>query len=335
MTENPPDPLVPAEVDLTDFQYMELDVQRLRDSRFAAESEPEAFRAGVLLWCASWHQVPAASLPNNDRELSNLAGFGRVVKEWRKVREQALALFVLCSDGRLYHRIVAEKAIAAWNSKLQHHYDRARDRLRKLNKQREGQGLTPLPELSFEAWNAQRLAAKIPMEKADAGAGIPPPAPPPSGGIPAENALRGNRTERERRGNGDSSVPTGTDAGASKLTPEQAAALTKAELWAAGKSLLLEQKMPAAQCGTFVGKLVKDYDEAIVVDAVRAAVLEQPADAASWLKAACQARAGQRKRNGAPPTQAELDAINEEATRLVLGGKPTANMPHSQEAINA
>jgi uncharacterized protein YdaU (DUF1376 family) len=42
------------------------------------------------------------------------------------------------------------------------------------------------------------------------------------------------------------------------------------------------------------------------------------------------------KPNGrkAPPTQAELDAINEEATRLVLG-KPAANMPHSQEAINA
>ena len=59
-----PDPLVPAEVDLRDFKYMELDVQMLRDSRFAAEVEPEAFRAGLLLWCASWHQLPAASLPD-------------------------------------------------------------------------------------------------------------------------------------------------------------------------------------------------------------------------------------------------------------------------------
>lgn len=112
-----PAPLVPSEVDLSDFQYMELDVRLLRDSKFAAETEAEAFRAGVLLWCAAWHQVPAASLPNNDIELSNLAGYGRVVKEWRKVRDQALALFVLCSDGRLYHPGIAEVANRVWKSR--------------------------------------------------------------------------------------------------------------------------------------------------------------------------------------------------------------------------
>jgi hypothetical protein len=84
---------------------MELDVRRLRDSEFAAGVTGEAFRAGVLLWCAAWHQVPAASLPDNDTELANLAGYGRVVKEWRKVREQALTGFVKCSDGRLYHTL--------------------------------------------------------------------------------------------------------------------------------------------------------------------------------------------------------------------------------------
>ena len=205
MTDTRPAPLVPAEVDLRDFQYMELDVRRLRDSRFGAEVSGDAFRAGVMLWCAAWHQVPASSLPDDDIELANLAGYGRFVKEWKKVRAQALQGFVLCSDGRLYHDVVAEKALQAWDSKLHHQYDRARDRLRKLNKQRATESLPPIAELPFEQWNERRIAGGVPMEKADASAGIPPKAPAEESGIPAENALRGNRegTEKERNGEGD------------------------------------------------------------------------------------------------------------------------------------
>ena len=65
-----PDPLVPAEVDLRDFGFMPLDVLRLRDSDLAALANGEEFKAAVLLWCAAWHQVPAASLPNDDRLLA-------------------------------------------------------------------------------------------------------------------------------------------------------------------------------------------------------------------------------------------------------------------------
>jgi uncharacterized protein YdaU (DUF1376 family) len=75
-------------------------------------------------------------------------------------------------------------------------------------------------------------------------------------------------------------------------TPDE---LTKAELWAAGKSILSEQGMPKAQCGSFVGKLVKDYGDGIVIDAVRAAVVQRPADAAQYLVATCQTAIGQRK----------------------------------------
>jgi len=70
---------------------------------------------------------------------------------------------------------------------------------------------------------------------------------------------------------------------------------TKDEIWKAGKSLLSEQGMPEKQCGSFVGKLVKDYGADTVVDAVRVAVLERPADAASYLKAVCQRNSGERK----------------------------------------
>ncbi|MFZ3120062.1 MAG: YdaU family protein [Variovorax sp.] len=83
------------------------------------------------------------------------------------------------------------------------------------------------------------------------------------------------------------SVPDGTGVAAEPTT--------KAELWKAGKSLLSSAGMPDAQCGSFVGKLCKDYSDEVVVEAVRRAVVEQPADPASFLKATCQAAAGQRR----------------------------------------
>ncbi|MEN9288472.1 MAG: hypothetical protein RL317_95, partial [Pseudomonadota bacterium] len=124
-------PLVPADVDLQDFQYMPLDVRRLRDSDLAALESPEACWAAVLLWSASWHQVPAASLPDDDRVLANLAGYGRVVKEWQRVREGALRGWIKCDDGRLYHPVVAEKALEAWDSKVHHAHGKLKERLRK------------------------------------------------------------------------------------------------------------------------------------------------------------------------------------------------------------
>ncbi len=94
-----------------------------------------------------------------------------------------------------------------------------------------------------------------------------------------------------------SSVPDGTDGAA-----VPAADLSKDELWKAGKSLLAQSGMPAAQCGSFVGKLVKDYGDQIVIDAVRSAVLARPADAPSFLKAACQHAAGARPAAGRKPS---------------------------------
>lgn len=200
-----PEPLVAAEIDLRDFQYMELDVRVLRDSRFAAQVSGDAFRAGVLLWCAAWHQVPCGTLPDDDIELANLAGYGRFIKEWRKVRDEALMGFVLCSDRRFYHEVVCAKAAQAWASKLRHHFDRACDRLRKANKAAALKGQIEQPQITFDEWNCRRLSDGIPMERADASAGTVPKSPALNPGIPPENALRGNRegTEQRGRGNGE------------------------------------------------------------------------------------------------------------------------------------
>lgn len=112
-----PAPLVCPEVDLRDFPFMPLDVMRLFNSEFHAQSTDAEWRAGVTLWLKSWHQVPAASLPTDDVSLARLAEFARNSRGWRSVKDIALRGWILCSDGRLYHPVVAEKANEAWAKK--------------------------------------------------------------------------------------------------------------------------------------------------------------------------------------------------------------------------
>lgn len=121
-------------------------------------------------------------------------------------------------------------------------------------------------------------------------------------------------TREEKRREDKYSVPNGTGADAPK-SPEQ---MTKDELWSAGKSLLMAADMPKAQCGSFVGKLVKDYTDAVVIEAVRAAVVARPADPAQYLKAACQRMAGQRI---APNKQEAIEARNRAVAAEWLAGE--------------
>ena len=111
----------------------------------------------------------------------------------------------------------------------------------------------------------------------------------------------------------------------SKDTGSDAASLTKAELWSAGKSLLENAGMPKAQCGSFVGKLVKDYTDTVVIEAVRAAVFTNPADPAEYLKAACQIAAGQRK-----PVEPEWRTEQRTRTQIAAPGVAVGSMPAHQ-----
>ena len=129
-----PDPLTPAECDLRNFGFMPIDIARLFGSRFHAIASDGEWRAGVTLWLKSFHQVPAGSLPTEDIELARLAEFGRDLAGWMTVRENALYGWVQCADGRLYHPIVAEKALEAWRKK-----EAFRERSRKANERRWAQ----------------------------------------------------------------------------------------------------------------------------------------------------------------------------------------------------
>jgi len=111
-------PLTPADCDLRDFAFMPLDFARLFASAFHARATDSEWRAGVTLWCRSYHQVPCGSLPNDEIELVRLAELGRDYKTWRKISKMALHGWILCDDGRLYHPTVCEKALEGWLEKL-------------------------------------------------------------------------------------------------------------------------------------------------------------------------------------------------------------------------
>ena len=138
-----PEPLTPAGCNLQDFAFMPLDVARLRDSDLAANESPEACWAAVQLWSSSWHQVPAASIPDDDKWLAQQTGYGRIVKSWLKVRAGALRGWIKCADGRLYHPVVAEKALDAWKAKLEQRWRTECARIKKHN-ERHGTGIIRL-----------------------------------------------------------------------------------------------------------------------------------------------------------------------------------------------
>jgi hypothetical protein len=128
------EPLVSADVDLRGMSYMPLFGDRLFKSTTWIEARPEARSAALqLYWHAFAHEVPAASLPDNERVLADHAGLSLTV--FRRARPQALRGWVKCSDGRLYHPILAEIANEAWSARVSH-------RARSLKWREKSRGVT-------------------------------------------------------------------------------------------------------------------------------------------------------------------------------------------------
>lgn len=113
-----PDPLVPVDVDLRGLEYMPYYGDRLRESGLNARATDAEYRAAHNLWWSAWRQVPASSLPDDDVDLCRLADLGRDQKTWQAVKAGAMRGFVLCSDGRWYHRALAAFATDAWAIRL-------------------------------------------------------------------------------------------------------------------------------------------------------------------------------------------------------------------------
>lgn len=141
MSEFPP-PLVPTDVDLRDFKFMPLEVSRLRRSKawLIAKRNPEIGFYMINLWAASWHEVPAGSLDDDDDVLADAAMCDQ--KRWERVKGETLRGWIKCSDGRLYHPVVVEKVMDAWERKCA---QRARtEAARRARQQRRDSSVTDI-----------------------------------------------------------------------------------------------------------------------------------------------------------------------------------------------
>ena len=147
MSSDPPAPLIPPGTNLRSFPFMPLDVTRLRESDLAAIATGDEFRAAMLLWCAAWPQIPAGSLPDDDKTLAYLAGFGRNLEAWSKCRAVAMRGFILCSDSRLYHPVICEKVIDAL-ARIEAGRTGAKSRWQKKKLDNSGRNASGMPRAS-------------------------------------------------------------------------------------------------------------------------------------------------------------------------------------------
>ena len=232
-------PLVSADVDLRDFGFMPLDVLRLRDSDLAALSSGEEFKAAVMLWCVAWHQVPAASLPDDDRLLARFSGAGAA---WKRIREGALRGFVRCNDGRLYHAVIAEKARESWEKKMaQRERTAAATAAREARRrEREAQRDDERNVERDEPRNEQRYVQRDVVQ----------------GTVKGQGQVREKKEKHPRAAPG----PADPD------PPDPAA-----ELWANAVAMLRAQGVSEQSARSFIGLQCRNYDDDTVAEAFSAA----------------------------------------------------------------
>lgn len=106
-----PDPPVPRECDCRGLDFP-LRIDALLKSDFVALSTGDEFKAAMLLWAAAWENIPAASLPDDDRFLASKARLS--LAEFRASREMIMHGFGLAADGLLYHEVIAGQALKAF-----------------------------------------------------------------------------------------------------------------------------------------------------------------------------------------------------------------------------
>lgn len=109
-----PDPLVPAGCTMSGNDWFPLHFDRLRKSKWWRRASDLARARNVMLWGEAYKQVPAGSMPDDDDDLAEAAGFGMDVDAFLNAKAEIMAPWVLCSDGRWYHPTVCEVVLDAW-----------------------------------------------------------------------------------------------------------------------------------------------------------------------------------------------------------------------------
>ena len=301
-----PAPPYPAETRAKGWRF-ELDLERIEQSDTWALAPADLRPWLLMLWATAWKQVPCGSLPEDDQLVA--VRIGMKPTQFAKARSILMRGWWKADDGRLYHDTVAARVLDMLGAKGKERQRKADYRKRKeaeetaARQNGDSQGSDPGHDLSVPA-----LSRGTNQGQNGDGQGSDP------GG---DDTGTGTGTGTGTRLHKDS-VANATDGGETPppppLSPSQPDPakppkvktpedMAKAELWRAAVSVLEQGGCPESQARTFMGKLVKDYGQDVVRDAVTAAVTAQPADAREYLKATCQHAAGQRQhsRAGTPP----------------------------------
>lgn len=254
-----PDPFVLPCADLRDFPHTPIFRSRLFGSSFHARATDAEWRAGVTLWLKSWDQVPAGSLPNDDIELCRLAELARDVKSWKKIKDGAMRGWILCSDGRLYHPVVAEGVNTAIEAKFKQRQKTAKARIAALEKH--------LKEAKTDS-DKSRITDEINRIQQSLSQSL------------SQTVLQVPREEKEKEKGLDSSVAKATG-GEPPKSPDPAEII-----FSYGVSILTNAGATDKQARSFLGGLRKAHDDTAIVDKLRECLKAKPLQPLEWLAAA-------------------------------------------------
>ena len=152
LNESTQSPLVSAEVDLRDFPFMPLDV--VRPARQRADREGDWGRvqgrgAALVRFVAP---APSGKPSRRRRRAERTCAATAALRRSGRRSARARRGWVKCSDGRLYHPTVAEKAREAWQSKVTTCSHRGcegrREEARQRQSQAQSQSLSQTPKVS-------------------------------------------------------------------------------------------------------------------------------------------------------------------------------------------
>ena len=100
-----PDPPYPKDTRAKGWS-LELSYERIEESDTWAITTQDLRPWLLMVWFTAWKQSTIASLPNNDEVIA--ARIGMPLKQFLVNKDVLLRGFYLCSDGRLYHRVMTE-----------------------------------------------------------------------------------------------------------------------------------------------------------------------------------------------------------------------------------
>lgn len=283
-----PKPMTPPGCVLQDFPHTPIYRARLFGSSFHARATDGEWRAGVTLWLKSWDQVPAGSLPDDDIELCRLAELARDMKTWKKVKAGALRGWVVCSDLRLYHPVVAEGVNNALEAKTAQREKTAKARIAALEKKlKEASDESQKEHLTEEIRRLSQGLSLTLSQKALAS-------------VTESKRREGEEKGREGKGLVEDSVPNGTGGKPPKLTDP-------AEIiFGYGLSMLVNAGTAEKHARSFLGGLRKEHGDDALIDALRACAKARTLQPLEWLAAALPPKGS----SAAPNAQERLEQSN-------------------------